>query len=59
MHNTQYTSTVSRGILQQAKEDCPDRVHSDQIVLGTIKQEAGPSERRTKVLKTKVAQEGA
>ncbi len=35
----------SRGILQHAKGDCSDRVDSDQMVLGTVRQEAGPRER--------------
>jgi hypothetical protein len=29
-------------LLQQAKGDCPDQVHSDQMVLGIVKQDAGP-----------------
>jgi hypothetical protein len=49
---------LSRGILQQAKGDCPDRVHSDHMVLGTVRQEAEPCEREAKALKTKLAQGG-
>jgi hypothetical protein len=41
----------SRGILLQAKGDCPDRVHSDQMVFRTVRQEAGHHERRPKALK--------
>ncbi len=59
--NSQYTTFInhqkrlSRGILQQAKGNCLYQVHSDQTVLGTVKGEAGPSERRPKALKTKLA----
>jgi hypothetical protein len=48
MTNARYTIYMnhpkrqSRGILQQAKGDCPDRVHSDQTVHGTVRWEAGP-----------------
>jgi hypothetical protein len=49
---------TSRGILQQAKGDSPDRVHSDQMVLGTVRREAGPCERRPKELKPKLGQGG-
>jgi hypothetical protein len=38
----------SRGILLQAKGNCSDRVHSDQMVLRTVKWQAGPKERRPK-----------
>ncbi len=48
MHNEKYTSTVlkdtQRGILQQAKGDCLDQVHSNQMVLVMARQEAGPSQ---------------
>ncbi len=62
--NTEIISTSpvlkrhSRGILLQAKRDCCDRVHSDQTILRTDKQEAGPQERRPKALKTKLTQGG-
>jgi hypothetical protein len=48
----------SRGILQQPKGNCPDQVHSDQMVLGTVIQEAGLCERWRKMLKTKLAKGG-
>jgi hypothetical protein len=44
--NAQYTYTptvlndTKKGGLQQAKGDCPDCVHADQMVVGTVKQEA-------------------
>jgi hypothetical protein len=38
--------------------DCLDRVHSDQMVLGTVGWEAGPQERQPKAFKTKLAQKG-
>jgi hypothetical protein len=47
-----------KGILQQAKRDCPYQVHSDQMVLGTVRQAAGPRERSPKVVKTKLVQGG-
>ncbi len=49
---------LSRGILQQAKGDSSDRVHSDQMVLGTVRWDAGPCEKQPKALKTKLAQGG-
>ncbi len=30
------------GICKQTKGDCPDRVHSDQMVLRIVRQAAGP-----------------
>jgi hypothetical protein len=51
-------SGSSPEILQQAKEDCLDRVHSDQMVLRTVRREAGPCERWPKVLNTKLAHGG-
>jgi hypothetical protein len=42
----------------KAKGDCPNRVHSDQMVLGTVRREAGPCERWPKKFKTKLAQGG-
>jgi hypothetical protein len=47
------------GIMPQAKGDCPDRIHSDQMVVGTVRREAGPGERWPKALKTKLVQGGA
>ncbi len=41
-----------KGDLQKAKRDCPDHVHSDQMVLWTVRQESGPHERQSKALKT-------
>jgi hypothetical protein len=46
------------GKLHKAERNCPNRVDSDQMVLGTIRREAGPHERRPKALKTKLAQGG-
>jgi hypothetical protein len=41
MHNKYYTSIIlkrhSRGILLQAKGDCSDRVHSNQMGLRTVR----------------------
>jgi hypothetical protein len=45
-------------MLQQTMGDCPDRVHSDQMVLMTVRQEGEPRERRSKALKTKLAHGG-
>jgi hypothetical protein len=42
----------------QAKGDCSDRVHSDQMVLGTATREAGLQEKCPKVLKTRLTQWG-
>jgi hypothetical protein len=42
----------------KAKGDSPNWVHTDQTVLGTVRWEAGPRERRPKALKTKLAQGG-
>jgi hypothetical protein len=36
----------SSGIFLQAKGDYSDRVHSDQMVLMMVRQEAGPHEMR-------------
>jgi hypothetical protein len=62
MHNKWYMSTVlkrhSGGSLLQAKRDCSNQVHSDQMVLGTVRQEAGPRKRRPKALKSKLTQGG-
>jgi hypothetical protein len=38
--------------------DFLDQVHSDQMVLGKVRQEAGPSEKPPKTLKPKLAQGG-
>ncbi len=46
------------GKLHKAKKNCPNWVLSDQIFLGTVRQEARPSERQPKTLKTKLAQGG-
>ncbi len=43
----------SRGILLQAKGDCSVQVHLGQIIIRTVRQEAGPRETQLKVLKTK------
>jgi hypothetical protein len=44
--------------VQQAKGDCPECVHSDQMVLGTVRWETGSRESWPKALKTKLAQGG-
>jgi hypothetical protein len=44
--------------LHKAKKDCLNHVHTDQMVLRTVRREAGPCERQPKVLKTKLAQGG-
>jgi hypothetical protein len=46
-----------KGKTSKAKGDCPNRVHSDKMVLGTVRQEAGHHERWPRTLKTKLAQE--
>jgi hypothetical protein len=60
MPNELYMPTVlkrhSKGILLQAKGDCSNQVHSDQMVLGKARQEAGTQKRQLKVLKTKLTQ---
>ncbi len=43
-------------ILLPAEGDCSDWVHSYQMVLGTVRQEAGPQKRWPKVLETKQTQ---
>jgi hypothetical protein len=45
--------------MRKAKGDCPDRVHSDQMVLETVRLEAGSRERRPKALKTKLSHSGS
>jgi hypothetical protein len=40
----------------EAKGYCPDRVHSGQMVLGTVRWGSGPRERWPKAFKTKLAQ---
>jgi hypothetical protein len=45
---------LSKGNLQIAEGDCSNRVHSDQIVLRVVRQEAGSHKRSQKVLKTKL-----
>jgi hypothetical protein len=47
-----------RVILQQAKGDISDRVHSDQMVLGIVRQEAGSQKRLLKALKTNLTHQG-
>jgi hypothetical protein len=49
---------ISRGKLHKAKGDCLNQVYSDQMVLRTVRQEAGPRKRREKALNTKLAQGG-
>ncbi len=62
MHNVQYTSAILKETLkrnlQKVKGDCPDRVHSDQMVLATVRREAGRHERQPKAVKTTLAQGG-
>ncbi len=41
------------------KGDCPDQVHSDQMVLKTVRQEDGPSEHWRNKVKTKMSSRGA
>ncbi len=50
-----FLTRLSKGKLDRAKEDYPKQVHSDQMVLGTVRQEAGPRERQP-ALTTKLAQ---
>jgi hypothetical protein len=57
---SEYTinNICQRVILQQAKGDISDRVHSDLMVLGTFRQEAGSQKRLLKALKTNLTQGG-
>jgi hypothetical protein len=48
----------SWGILLQAKSDCSNQVYSIQMVLGTVRREAGSQERWPKALKAKLTQGG-
>ncbi len=48
----------SRGVLMQVKGDCPGPIHSDQIVLRTVRREAGPDLRWPKALKNQDSQRG-
>ncbi len=47
-----------KGDFKVSQGNCPDRVPSDQMVLGTVRREAGPCESWPKALKTKLAQGG-
>jgi hypothetical protein len=62
MKNVQYNWTVLKrqfwSFMQHAKGDCPDRVLSDQVVLGTVRWKSGPHERRPKELRVKITQGG-
>jgi hypothetical protein len=49
----------SKGILLQAKEGCSNPVHSNQMVLRTVRREAGSQERLPKALKTEPNQGGS
>ncbi len=40
--------------MYKAEGDCPNQVHLDQMILGTVEQEAGPRERLPKALKAKL-----
>ncbi len=51
-----FSKESHRPKLQQAREHCTNRVHSDQMVLWTVRWEDGHCERRPKALKTKLAQ---
>jgi hypothetical protein len=42
----------------KVEEYCPNRVHSDQMVLGTVRWEAGPYDRQPKAFKNKLVQGG-
>jgi hypothetical protein len=46
----------ARGVLQQAEGHSLDRLYSHQMVLGTVREEAGPHESQPKPFKTKLAQ---
>jgi hypothetical protein len=45
-----------KGDFTAAKGDYLGQFHSDQMVLGTVRQEAGPPQRHPKALETKLAQ---
>jgi hypothetical protein len=62
--NAQYTMYVNhpektlKGNFATSDGECPDQVHSDQMVFRTVRREAGPHERQPKTLKTKLTQGG-
>ncbi len=62
--NAQYTIHVNhpkkslKGEFAKTKGNCPDRVHSDQMVLGTMRKETGPCETQPKALKAKLTKGG-
>ncbi len=43
-----------KGEFAKSQVDCPDGVRSDQIVIETVREEAGPHDRQPKALKTKL-----
>ncbi len=49
---------LPRGKLHKSKGESPHQIHSDQMVLGAVRWEAGPHERWQITLKTKLAQGG-
>ncbi len=49
---------LPRGKLHKSKGDFLDRLFSDQLILRTVRREAGPRERFPKALKTKLSQRG-
>jgi hypothetical protein len=62
LHSNKYMSTVlkrhSRGIFTECQGDCSYQVHSDQMVLQTVMQEAGPQKRQPNGLKSMLTQGG-
>jgi hypothetical protein len=49
---------LSREKVYKAEGSCQNQVHSDQIFLKTGRGDAGPGERHSKALKTKLTQGG-
>jgi hypothetical protein len=62
LYNKGTTGTVlkrlSRGKLHKTNRVCPDQVHSDQMVLRTVRQKVGTREMQPKTFKTKLTQGG-
>jgi hypothetical protein len=60
MHNSiifvSHLKETLKGDFTASQGVCPDQIYSDQTVLGTVRQQAGPFQRWLKVLKTKLAQ---
>jgi hypothetical protein len=61
MHSKIYVNRLRKtlkGKTVQSQGDCQNQVHSDQMVLETVRWEAGPCKRQAKTLTTKLSQGG-